>query len=80
MSWRKDFNNDLAEWDKLDFKPADWLKEFKRVLKPTGNIFAFTSYNLIGEWHKAFDPEFDTFQMMVWHKTNRHPSCAAPGF
>ena len=80
MTWRKDINNDLAEWDKIDFQPCNWIKEFKRILKPTGNIFAFTSYNLVGEWHKAFDPEFDTFQFIVWHKTNPAPKIFKAGF
>jgi DNA modification methylase len=68
MSWRKDFNNDVAEWDTTIFNPADWLDEFRRILKPSGNIFAFTSYNLLGQWHQTFDPVFDTFQFMCWHK------------
>lgn len=80
MSWRKDFNNDLAEWDKIDFNPSEWIDEFKRILKPTGNIFAFTSYNLLGKWHEVFDPEFDTFQFMVWHKTNPAPKIRRAGF
>lgn len=80
FTWRKPFNNDLAEWDRVEFKPADWLNEFKRILKPKGNIFAFCSYNLIGKWHEAFDPEFDTFQFMVWHKTNPPPKVFKAGF
>lgn len=80
MSWRKDFNNDVAKWDQVDFTPAEWLREFKRVLKPTGNIFVFTSYNLMGQWHKAFDPKYDTFQYMVWHKTNPAPKIRRAGF
>lgn len=80
FNWRKDFNNDLADWDKVEFKPSDWVSEFKRILKPTGNIFAFCSYNLIGKWHEAFDPEFDTFQFMVWHKTNPPPKVFKAGF
>ena len=80
MSWRKDLNNDLASWDKVEFRPADWVGEFKRVLKPQGNIFAFCSYNLLGKWHAAFDPEFDTFQFMVWHKTNPPPKIFKAGF
>jgi len=80
MSWRKDFNNDVAEWDHFDFKPEEWLEEFKRVLKPKGNIFAFTSYNLLGKWHEVFDPQFDTFQMVVWHKTNPPPKIRRAGF
>jgi site-specific DNA-methyltransferase (adenine-specific)/modification methylase len=80
MNWRKDFNNDVAVWDRKEFNPRDWLTEFKRILKPTGNIFAFTSYNLIGKWHETFDPEFDTFQFMVWHKTNPPPKIRRAGF
>lgn len=80
MSWREDFNNDLAEWDQLTLDPADWKDEFCRVLAPTGNIFVFTSYNLIGRWHEVFDPIFDTFQFMVWHKTNPPPKLRRAGF
>ncbi|MCD6412820.1 MAG: site-specific DNA-methyltransferase [Elusimicrobia bacterium] len=80
FTWRKDFNNDLAGWDKKSFIPANWINEFKRILKPTGNIFAFCSYNLIGKWHAVFDPEFDTFQFMVWHKTNPPPKVRRAGF
>jgi DNA modification methylase len=80
MSWRKDFNNDVAEWDTTIFNPAEWLDEFKRILKPTGTIFAFTSYNLIGQWHQIFDPVFDTFQFIVWHKTNPPPKLRRAGF
>jgi DNA modification methylase len=56
MGWRKHFNNDVAEWDSEEFKPGEWVSEFQRILKPTGNIFAFTSYNLLGKWHEVFDP------------------------
>jgi DNA modification methylase len=80
MSWRSDFNNDIASWDQVTFRPSEWVAELKRVLKPTGNLFAFTSYNLLGEWHAAFDPVFDTFQFMVWHKTNPPPKLRRAGF
>ncbi len=80
FSWRKEINNDLADWDNTDFHPYEWLEEFKRVFKPTGNIFCFCSYNLIGKWHETFDPEFDTFQFMVWHKTNPVPKFRKAGF
>jgi DNA modification methylase len=80
FDWRKEINNDLAEWDKAEFRPADWVAEFKRILKPTGNIFAFCTYNLLGKWHEVFDPEFDTFQYMVWHKTNPVPKVRRAGF
>lgn len=80
LPWRKEINNDLADWDQREFIPADWVPAFQRVLKKTGNIFAFTSYNLLGKWHEAFDPEFDTFQFMVWHKTNPVPKVRRAGF
>ena len=80
LSWRKEINNDLAVWDQKTFIPSDWVDEFKRVLSPTGNIFVFTSYNMLGKWHEAFDPEFDTFQFMVWHKRNPVPKIRRAGF
>lgn len=79
FDWRADINNDLAEWDK-NFDPISAKDEFLRILKPTGNIFAFCSYNLIGRWHEIFDPLFDTFQFFVWHKTNPVPKFRKAGF
>lgn len=80
FSWRKDINNDLATWDEKVFKPEELLDDFIRILKPEGNIFAFCSYNMLGKWHEAFDPFFDTFQFMVWHKTNPVPKVRKAGF
>lgn len=80
FDWRSDINNDLAEWDLNELEPKSLVSEFKRVLSPKGNIFIFCSYNLIGEYHKAFDPEFDTFQFMVWHKTNPVPNFRKSSF
>ena len=34
----------------------------------------------MGKWHQTFDPEFDTFQYMVWHKTNPAPKIYKAGF
>jgi len=79
FDWRSEINNDLAAWDK-DFNPADLKEDFLRILKPTGNIFAFCSYNLMGKWHAVFDPIFDTFQFFVWHKTNPVPKIRKAGF
>ena len=80
LSWRKTVNNDLAEWDKETFIVQEWTSEFQRILSPKGNIFAFCSYNLIGNWHSTFDPIFDTFQYLVWHKTNPVPKFRKAGF
>jgi site-specific DNA-methyltransferase (adenine-specific)/modification methylase len=79
FSYRSDINNDIATWDK-DFDPKQYKDEFLRILKPTANLFAFTSYNTIGKWHEIFDPLFDTFQFFVWHKTNPVPKFKKAGF
>ena len=76
---RSDINNDIANWDK-DFDPINYRDDFLRILKPNGNIFAFTSYNMIGRWHEIFDPLFDTFQYFIWHKTNPTPKFKKAGF
>ncbi|ARU65779.1 site-specific DNA-methyltransferase [Histophilus somni] len=80
FDWRSEVNNDVAVWDEEPLNPNRLLSEFKRVLKPNGNIFIFCSYNLLGEYHKVFDPEFDTFQFMVWHKTNPIPNIRKSSF
>lgn len=77
---RSEINNDVAERDEKTLDPQDLVKEFQRVLSPKGNIFIFCSYNLLGSYHKVFDPIFDTFQFMVWHKTNPIPNIRKSSF
>jgi site-specific DNA-methyltransferase (adenine-specific)/modification methylase len=77
---RKALNNDIADWDKKTVDPKQLLDDFKRILKPKGNIFVFTSYNMLGKWHEAFDKEYDTFQFFIWHKTNPAPKIFKNGF
>ena len=79
FNYRSDINNDIAEWDK-NFDPLNYKDEFLRVLKPTGNLFSFTSYNTIGRWHEIYDSIFDTFQFFIWHKTNPTPKFKKAGF
>ncbi len=80
FEWRSEINNDVAKWDLKELDPLHFLHEFKRILSPTGNIFIFTSYHMIGKWHAVFDREFDTFQFMVWHKTNPVPNIRRSSF
>lgn len=80
FDWRAEINNDVASWDEKPLNPADLVEEFKRILKPDGNIFIFCSYNLLGKFHEVFDPKFDTFQFMVWHKTNPVPNIRKSSF
>ena len=77
---RSAMNNDLAEWDLIEFKPEEWISEFLRILKPTGNLFIFTSYNQIGKWYELLDHKFDATNFMVWHKTNPAPKIFKAGF
>ncbi len=77
---REALNNDIAAWDNVPLDPGSLLYDFKRIIKPDGNIFVFTSYNLLGKWHEVFDPEFDTFQFFIWHKTNPAPKIYKNGF
>ncbi|MDT8441609.1 MAG: site-specific DNA-methyltransferase [Desulfuromonadales bacterium] len=79
FKWRPAINNDLAGWDR-QFDPDQIREQLLRVLKPTGNLFAFCSYNTIGRWHELFDPVFDTFQFFVWHKSNPVPKVRRQGF
>ena len=77
---RTPMNNDVAAWDWIDFHPEEWVDEFLRVLKPTGNLFVFTSYNQLGRWYDCLDSRFDTSQFMIWHKTNPAPKIFKAGF
>ena len=80
LKWRADFNNDIAQWDKRNLDIDFLAEEFMRILSPKGNMFIFTSYNLLGDLHKKLDPLFDTFQILVWHKTNPPPKLRKAGF
>lgn len=73
-------HNDIASWDKIPIIPRNYIEPFTRVLKPTGNIFIFTSYSLLGQWYDAFNPVFSTFQIFVWHKTTPTQSVCKNSF
>lgn len=77
---RSAMNNDVAEWDWVDLNPEDWVDEFIRILKPTGNLFIFTTYNQIGKWYDCLDHRFDATNFMIWHKTNPAPKIFKAGF
>lgn len=80
MSGRLPVNNDIAEWDMLDFNPEEWAEEFIRILKPTGNLFIFTTYHQLGKWYNCLDHRFDRSNFIVWHKTNPTPKIFKAGF
>lgn len=80
LAGRTAINNDLAPWDREEFRPEEWADEFIRILKPTGNLFIFTSYNQLGKWYDCLDKKFDTSNFMIWHKTNPAPKIFKAGF
>lgn len=77
---RSAINNDLADWDLVEFNPEEWADEFIRILKPKGNLFIFTTYNQLGRWYNCLDNRFDTSNFMIWHKTNPAPKIFKAGF
>ncbi len=77
---RAAMNNDVADWDWVDFNPEEWADEFVRILKPAGNLFVFTSYNQLGRWYQCLDNRFDTSNFMIWHKRNPAPKIFKAGF
>lgn len=77
---RTAMNNDVADWDWVDFHPENWVEDFIRILKPTGNLFIFTTYNQIGKWYDCLDQRFDATNFMIWHKTNPAPKIFKAGF
>lgn len=80
LKGRAALNNDVAEWDMIEFNPEEWADEFVRILKPTGNLFIFTSYNQLGRWYNCLDHQFDSSNFMIWHKTNPAPKVFKAGF
>lgn len=66
---RSPINNDIADWDKEEIKPEEYVKEFRRILKPNGNIFVFTSYNCIGNGMML--STMFLIQLNIWFGTKR---------
>lgn len=77
---RSDINNKIAEWDSEPLKVDFLYREFKRLLKPTGNIAVFTSQVLFGDIHIISNKLFDVTNFGVWHKTNPSTSIRKSSF
>lgn len=65
---RKDF----GEWD-YGFDPVPVMKELKRVLKPTGQIYVFCSTEQIPIYMRIFQDGWFFRNLLVWSKTNPPP-------
>ena len=65
---RKNF----GEWD-YGFDPVPVMKELKRVLKPTGQIYVFCSTEQIPIYMHIFQEGWFFRNLLVWSKTNPPP-------
>jgi len=65
---RKNF----GDWD-YGFDPVPVMKELKRVLKPTGQIYVFCSTEQIAIYMRIFQESWFFRNLLVWSKTNPPP-------
>lgn len=76
------WNKVMEDWDNLPFADYfnftyEWLREIKRVLKPTGSIWVFGTYHNIGLINTAFQLlEVEIINEVVWYKRNAFPNLA----
>lgn len=70
----KDFNvtKNFGDWD-FGFDPLPVLKELKRVLKPTGQIYVFCATKQIPIYLNFFENNCYFRNLLVWSKTNPAP-------
>ncbi len=76
------WNKVMEDWDNLPFVDYmnftyEWLKEVKRVLKPTGSVWVFGTYHNIGLINTIFQIlEVEIINEVVWYKRNAFPNLA----
>lgn len=71
---RESMNAPRGEWDhKTEYEA--WIKEFRRVLRPDGSLYIFTSDKQVGNlWLALESAEFVLRNLLTWSKTNPPPS------
>lgn len=75
-----EWNKTMEHWD--DMTPAEyfqftkaWLKEAKRILKPTGSIWTFGSYHNMGFLNVTYQMlEIEILNEVIWYKRNAFPN------
>lgn len=76
------WNKVMEDWDNLPFADyfnftCEWLREIKRVLKPTGSIWVFGTYHNIGLINTVFQIlKVEIINEVVWYKRNAFPNLA----
>jgi len=69
----------FGDWD-FGFDPIPVLKELKRVLKPTGQIYVFCATKQIPIYMNVFENEWFFRNLLVWNKTNPAPRISKTNF
>lgn len=69
----------FGSWD-YGFDPIPVLKELKRVLKPTGQIYVFCSTKQIPIYINFFEENSYFRNLIVWKKTNPPPRLSKTNF
>jgi len=63
------YNTDVDDWDK-NFRPAVFLREFNRILRPGGSALVFCSDVILGEYLSCKIKGFEKYQLLIWNKKN----------
>lgn len=76
------WNKVMENWDNLSLMDyfnftLKWLKEAKRILKPTGSIWVFGTYHNIGIINFVFQSlNIEIINEVIWYKRNAFPNLA----
>jgi len=80
------WNKLMENWDDMSFKDylfftVEWLKEAKRILKPTGSIWACGTYHNIGVLNVVFQIlGIEIINEIIWYKRNAFPNLSGRRF
>lgn len=64
---RKEKYNLIQGDDSLEWLP-DWLREVRRVMKPTGHLYIFCSWHKIDVFKQAIEKHWPIKNILVWNK------------
>jgi site-specific DNA-methyltransferase (adenine-specific)/modification methylase len=68
----KPIKKDFGAWD-YGFDPAPVLRELKRVLKPTGQIYVFCGTMQVPVYMRLFQESWFFRNILIWSRTNPCP-------
>lgn len=81
-----EWNKVMESWDNLSLLDylqfsLNWLKEAKRVLKPTGSIWVFGTYHNTGIINLVFQTlSIEIINEIIWYKRNAFPNLTGRRF